>query len=80
MGVTNPSLFLSFIQQDQISMVESTSLKETFFLTIFGIKSMTEVRSESKLASKPAFCTHCLTYSSIRAICITLRHDERVKH
>ena len=53
-GVTNPILLL-FVQQDKKSLGESTSLKGTYFLTIFGKKSVRKVRSKSKLASKPTF-------------------------
>ena len=51
--VTKPSLLELFVQQDKMSWEESTSLKETYFLTIFGNETMRKVRSESKRASKP---------------------------
>ena len=41
-----PVYFFLFVQQDKKSLEESTSLEETFFLTIFGNKLMKKVRSE----------------------------------
>ena len=52
-GVTKPSLIFLFVVQDKKSLEMSTSRKETYFLKIFGNKSMRKVRSESKLVSKP---------------------------
>ena len=40
MDVTKPSLLLLFEQQDEESLEESASLKETHFLTISGKESM----------------------------------------
>ena len=36
-GVTNPILFLLLLQHSENSLKESTSLKETYVLTIFGL-------------------------------------------
>ena len=51
-GVTKRSLFLFFIQLDKMSLKQSTSLKETYFLTIFGNKSVRKIPLESKIESK----------------------------
>ena len=51
MNVTKPSLLLLFVQQDENCLEELTSLKETYVSKTFGKKSMTKVRSKSKLAS-----------------------------
>ena len=51
MDVTNPSLLLLFVQQDEKCLEELTSIKETYVVTTFGKMSMRKVRSESRLAS-----------------------------
>ena len=49
-GITKPSSLLLFVQQDKNFLEESAKVKETYFS---GKKSMKEVHSEFKLASKP---------------------------
>ena len=53
-GITKPSSFSLFVQQNNKSLEESTNLKSqgNLLLDIFGKKSMRKIRSQSKLASK----------------------------
>ena len=53
MDETKLSLLLLFVQEDEKSLEESTSLKETYVLTTFGNKYMKKSCSESEFASKP---------------------------
>ena len=53
LGVAKPILILLFVQPDKMSSIVDKSLKETYFLTVFGNKSMRKVQSKSKLESKP---------------------------
>ena len=50
--ISKPSSLLLFVQPDKKFLEESPKVKETYFLTNFGNKSMRKFRSQSKLASE----------------------------
>ena len=51
-GIRNTNSLLLFVKPDKKFLEKSTKVRETYFLTIFGNKSMRKNRSQSKLASE----------------------------
>ena len=52
MNITQLSSLLLFVQLDKKFLEESTKVRETYLLTIFGKKYMGKIQFPSKLASK----------------------------
>ena len=77
--VTKPSSLLLFVEHDKKPSEESTSLKETYFLTTFGNKSMNKISLGVKTCIKSHCCTPCSNFSSIQVIFITLKLAESLK-